>query len=118
MDGFAIADRNDLPRNLTVREPLIFELRYNITPSQPVPVIRQQPDGENVTLLAVWELIPSGVTDSAELSHLINAKAETVAIKSMFRHAFELPMLGLNGRWWAESTRSSIWCLTAVGRYH
>ena len=97
MDGFAIADRNDLPRSLTVREPLIFEPRYNITPSQPVPVIRQQTDGGNVTVSAVWELIPSGVTDSAELSHLINAKAETVAIKSMFRHAFELPMLGRCG---------------------
>lgn len=86
---FAIADRDYLPRTLKVRVPLVFEPRYNISPSQAVPVVRQMPDGDNVTVLAEWGLIPSWVKKPEEMSHPINAKAETVAIKPMFRNAFK-----------------------------
>ncbi len=86
---FAIADRNFLPRTLKVRAPQTFGPRYNIAPSQTVPVVRQLPDGENLTVLAEWGLIPSWIKHPEEMSHPINAKAETVAIKPMFRNAFK-----------------------------
>lgn len=86
---FAIADRNFLPRGLNVREVRAFEPRYNIAPSQQVPVIQQLPGGDNIIVLAEWGLIPSWVKNPAEIAHPINAKAETVAIKPMFRHAFK-----------------------------
>ncbi len=86
---FAIADRNYLPRTLKVQTPLDFAPRYNIALSQKVPVVRQLPNGDNVTVLAEWGLIPSWVKQPEEMSHPINAKAETVAIKPMFRNAFK-----------------------------
>lgn len=86
---FVITDRNYLPPILVVKEPLVFEPRYNITPSQKVPVVRQWPSGETTTVLAEWGLIPSWVKNPSEITHPINAKAETVAIKPMFRNAFK-----------------------------
>jgi putative SOS response-associated peptidase YedK len=62
--------------------------RFNVTPSQVLPVLRQTADGSRAFILARWGLIPSWVKDPGEFSHPINAKAETAAIKPMFRHAF------------------------------
>jgi len=62
--------------------------RFNIAPSQMVPIVRLSPEGQRVILLAKWGLIPSWVKDPAELNQPINAKAETAAIKPLFRHAF------------------------------
>lgn len=61
---------------------------FNIAPSQTVPVVRLSPEGQRDFLLARWGLIPSWVKDPAELNQPINAKAETAALKPMFRHAF------------------------------
>ena len=52
---------------------------YNIAPSQSVPVVRQSPDGLRHFVMARWGLMPSWMKDPAELSHPINAKAETAA---------------------------------------
>lgn len=62
--------------------------RYNVAPSQVLPVVRQDEDGHRDFVMAKWGLIPSWVKDPAELNKPINAKSETVAIKPMFRHAF------------------------------
>lgn len=62
--------------------------RFNIAPSQVVPIVRQLPDRQRDFLLAKWGLVPSWAKDPGQLSHPINAKAETAAIKPMFRHAF------------------------------
>ncbi len=62
--------------------------RFNIAPSQTVPIVRQSTAGQRDFVLAKWGLIPSWVKDPAELSQPINAKGETAAIKPMFRHAF------------------------------
>ena len=61
---------------------------FNIAPSQTVPVVRLDEAGNRVFTSARWGLIPSWVKDPAELQHPINAKAETAAIKPMFRHAY------------------------------
>src|ERR1700676_2835227 len=60
--------------------------RYNIAPTQPVPVIRQNPK-EPVRQLSLirWGLIPSWSKDSSTAASMINARAETAASKPAFR---------------------------------
>lgn len=65
-----------------------FHPRYNVAPTQVVPVVRQLSDGGRHVVMARWGLMPSWMKDPAEFNHPINAKAETAAIKPMFRHAF------------------------------
>ena len=67
---------------------LDFKPRFNIAPTQTVPVVRLDESGSRVFTLARWGLIPSWVKDPKEVQHPINAKAETAAIKPMFRHAY------------------------------
>ena len=61
--------------------------RYNIAPTQDVPVIRLGDGGREFALLH-WGLIPSWADDPAIGSRMINARAETVAEKPAFRRAF------------------------------
>jgi putative SOS response-associated peptidase YedK len=63
--------------------------RYNIAPTQTVPVVRQRPHGAGRELaLARWGLIPSWAKD-AKIGHsLINARSEGIASKPSFRSAF------------------------------
>jgi putative SOS response-associated peptidase YedK len=60
--------------------------RYNIAPTQSVPVVRQHPK-ENVKQLSLmkWGLIPNWASDPAIASRTINAKSETAATKPAFR---------------------------------
>ncbi len=62
--------------------------RFNIAPTQTVPVVHIDDAGNRVFTDARWGLIPSWVKDTQELQHPINAKAETAAIKPMFSHAY------------------------------
>jgi putative SOS response-associated peptidase YedK len=60
--------------------------RYNIAPTQPVPVIRQHPkEPRRVFSLMSWGLIPSWAKDSSGAAAMINARSETVATKPAFR---------------------------------
>jgi len=59
--------------------------RYNIAPSQIVPVIRQP--GETEMAGCRWGLIPFWAKDPAIGNKLINAKAETLAEKPSFKNA-------------------------------
>jgi len=56
--------------------------RYNIAPTQPIPVIRQSPK-EPVRQLSLmkWSLIPNWAKDAAVATGTINAKSETAATK-------------------------------------
>ena len=65
--------------------------RYNIAPTQPVPVIRQNPK-EPVRELSLmkWGLIPSWAKDPSSAARMINARAETAAAKPAFRDALRL----------------------------
>jgi len=64
--------------------------RYNIAPTQPVPVIRQNPK-EPVRELSLmrWGLIPSWAKDSSVAASMINARSETAATKPAFRDALK-----------------------------
>lgn len=63
------------------------EARYNIAPSQILPVIHER-DGRSV-LLCKWGLVPFWSKDPALGNKLINAKAETLAEKPSFKYALE-----------------------------
>ena len=61
--------------------------RYNISPTQPVAVIRAAGAGRELAMLH-WGLIPSWSKDAAIGSRMINARGETVGEKPSFRTPF------------------------------
>jgi putative SOS response-associated peptidase YedK len=62
--------------------------RYNIAPTQPVAVIRQNPKEPTRELsLMRWGLIPRWAKDSSAAARLINARSETVSTKPALRDA-------------------------------
>lgn len=65
-----------------------FEPRYNAAPSLVLPVIQQGNDGIRRLIPAKWGLVPAWVSDPAQCQHPINARAESAAVKPMFRDAF------------------------------
>jgi putative SOS response-associated peptidase YedK len=64
-----------------------LEPRYNVAPTQEVPVIRPAASGRGLSFLR-WGLIPSWATDPAIGNRLVNARAETAPEKPAFRAAF------------------------------
>ena len=64
--------------------------RFNIAPTQPVPVIRQNPE-EPIRELSLmrWGLIPSWAKDPSVSASMINARSETASTKPAFRDALE-----------------------------
>jgi putative SOS response-associated peptidase YedK len=68
-------------------EPPTILPRYNIAPTQQVPVIRRYGDGQNHLDYLHWGLIPSWAQDKSIGSRLINARSETVTEKPSFRQA-------------------------------
>jgi putative SOS response-associated peptidase YedK len=67
--------------------------RYNIAPTQPIPVIRQNPKQPVRELSLIrWgliRLIPSWAKDSSAAAKMINARSETAATKPAFRDALK-----------------------------
>jgi putative SOS response-associated peptidase YedK len=65
--------------------------RWNIAPTQEVPVIRQRrkPEGERTLQLLRWGLVPSWAESLAGGAKMINARADTLRQKRAFRQAFE-----------------------------
>ncbi|QKG83513.1 SOS response-associated peptidase [Kroppenstedtia pulmonis] len=61
--------------------------RYNIAPTQQVPVIVQS-EGERRLVTMRWGLIPRWAKDSGIGSRLINARSETLTQKPAFRRSF------------------------------
>jgi putative SOS response-associated peptidase YedK len=63
-----------------------FPPRYNVAPTQPVPIVRLA-EGKRQFALVRWGLIPSWVKDPKSFSLLINARGESVLEKPAFRAA-------------------------------
>jgi len=65
--------------------------RYNIAPSQEVPVVvRAHPDGaENEIRMMRWGLVPSWAKDPSRSPKPVNARAETLFEKPMFRELLQ-----------------------------
>jgi len=65
-----------------------FPPRYNIAPTDPVPIIRVDPrDGLRELVMARWGLVPWWSKELPKIPH-INARAETVHELKIFRDAF------------------------------
>jgi len=64
----------------------VWNPRYNLAPTQPVPVIRQSAK-EPVRQLSRmrWGLIPSWAKDASGAAMMINARSETASTKPAFR---------------------------------
>jgi putative SOS response-associated peptidase YedK len=76
-------------RLLLVDERLNLPPRYNIAPSQDVPIVRLRKDRSGRELALVrWGLIPYWSKDAKIGARLINARAESIATKPAFREAF------------------------------
>lgn len=63
--------------------------RYNIAPTQPIPVIRQHPAESTRHLSQMrWGLIPPWSKDASGAARMINARSETAATLPAFQDAF------------------------------
>jgi putative SOS response-associated peptidase YedK len=65
-----------------------FPARYNIAPTQPIPVVTQQTSGRHFTLMR-WGFVPGFVKDLKDFPLVINIRSETVREKPSFRAAFQ-----------------------------
>jgi putative SOS response-associated peptidase YedK len=81
-NAHAVASLCNLP---TVPE---LKARFNISPTQLVPVVRASLGGRELAMLR-WGLIPSWAKDPKIAFSLINARSETAADKPSFRNAFK-----------------------------
>lgn len=63
-----------------------FPPRYNIAPTQPVPVVRPN-DGGRQFILMRWGFIPGWVKDLRDFPLVINIRSESAAEKPSFRAA-------------------------------
>lgn len=75
------------PGDLALFEEFTERPRFNIAPSQDVPLVRTNREGERVLSLIHWGLIPHW-TRGKPRTRPINARAETVSTSGMFRQAF------------------------------
>jgi putative SOS response-associated peptidase YedK len=92
MCGRVSLRRYDLVRAVFDATPTFPEFderpRFNIAPTQTVPIIRTDSSDRRVIALAQWGLIPSW-TKGKPTRLPINARAETVTKRPMFRDAME-----------------------------
>lgn len=61
--------------------------RYNIAPTQPVPIVREGAGGRREMVLVRWGLIPGWSKGPDPRYSMINARVETVAEKPAYRNA-------------------------------
>jgi putative SOS response-associated peptidase YedK len=65
-----------------------FPARYNVSPTQPIPIVRLT-EGRRQFALVRWGLIPAWVKDPRAFSLLINGRGESVNDKPAFRNAMK-----------------------------
>src|SRR6195952_2997535 len=85
-----------------------FPPRYNIAPTQPVPVVTLE-NGVRHFRLMRWGFIPAWVKDPRKFPLLINARAETVLEKPAFQNAMKRRrcLIPADGYYeWPQSERS------------
>lgn len=65
-----------------------FPPRYNVAPTQPVPIVHEDREGRHFRLVR-WGFLPSWVKDPKEFPLIINARGETLQTKPTFRAALK-----------------------------
>jgi putative SOS response-associated peptidase YedK len=91
-----------------------FPPRYNVAPTQPVPIVRIA-EGRRQFALVRWGLIPPWVKDPRKFTLLINARADSVNDKPAFRNAMRrrrclFPADGFY-EWKDEAGRKRAYCV-------
>ena len=82
--------RQEIQDFFQVTVPPLYEPRYNIAPTQPVLIVRENPyldDGHLEAEHVVWGLIPPWAEDPKIGDKMINARCETAAEKASYKHA-------------------------------
>jgi len=74
--------------NLEHTEPLGLKPRFNIAPSQDIPIVREIESGHELTM-ARWGLIPGWSKESKTKYSTVNARIESVAEKPTYRTPFK-----------------------------
>jgi putative SOS response-associated peptidase YedK len=81
-----------LRRLFGVTDGLNLPARYNIAPTQDVPIVRNAEDGSREMVMVRWGLIPSWAKATTQKgifsSPLINARGETVGTKPAFAESY------------------------------
>ena len=81
------SDADTLAAEFGIAAPAGLRPRYNIAPTQDVLVIRSDASIRSASTMR-WGLIPLWAKDRKIGNRLINARAETVAVKPAFRDGF------------------------------
>lgn len=82
-----------------------FPPRYNIAPTQPVPVVIVE-NGARQFRLMRWGFVPAWVKDPRGFALLINARAETVTDKPAFKNAIRRRRCLIPADGWYEWSQS------------
>lgn len=89
--------------------------RYNVAPTQDIPVVGLGKDGPSLIQMR-WGLVPSWSKDPKAGAPLINARADTVAVKPAFREAFRKRrcLIVADGfyEWTGEKEQKQAWYIT------
>jgi putative SOS response-associated peptidase YedK len=84
-----IVDASVLADVFDVDPPRDFTPRFNIAPTQEVPIVRADQTGSRECSLVRWGLVPSWSKDEKIGARMINARSETAAEKPSFRSAIK-----------------------------
>lgn len=106
---YSLAQAGLLPEIFGIDEVQIPP-RFNIAPTQDVPVIRLIEDGRRRLDMLRWGLVPSWSKDPRNGARMINARSETVHEKPAFRDAFQRRHCLIPADGFFE------WCDTPLGR--
>jgi len=84
------APPDDLRETFGLSEtPDVGPARYNIAPTQPIPIVRQHPQsGARRIHMVRWGLVPWWADDPKGGARMINARVEHIEQKRAFREAF------------------------------
>jgi putative SOS response-associated peptidase YedK len=95
-----------------------IEPRYNVAPTQFVPVVRVDRDGRRVLRMQRWGLVPFWARDPSVGARMINARAETLGTNAAFREALSQRrcLVPVNGfyEWHGEGAARMPWYIDRV----
>lgn len=83
-----ISDPNTMCQLFGYSDRPNFPPRYNVAPTQPVPIVRLQERQRRFALVR-WGLVPAWVKDPRTFTLLINARGESAHEKPSFRNAMK-----------------------------
>jgi putative SOS response-associated peptidase YedK len=84
-------DAAEISKWLSVIPGGLFGKRYNIAPTQGVPVVRINTDSRKREVVSLrWGLVPSWASESSIGNKMINARSEGVFEKRSFRSAIRM----------------------------